>query len=181
MTYTFVKAQGYSVGKSICEEDKLDIARELMKKAEQKNVSLVIAQDTVVADQFSQEANIQVVSSKEIPDDWQGVDIGPETRETINNILQKAKTILWNGPVGVFEIDKFAEGTMAVAKSVSDATRKGAKSVLGGGDTVAAIEKFGISPEAYSHISTGGGASLEFIEGRELPGVAALDEQVAVK
>ncbi|OGI01415.1 MAG: phosphoglycerate kinase [Candidatus Melainabacteria bacterium GWF2_37_15] len=181
MTYTFMRAQGYSVGKSICEEDKLDIAKDLMKKAEQKGVKLVIPVDILIADAFSQDANTKIVSSKEIPDNWEGVDIGPKSRENINEILQEAKTILWNGPVGVFEIDKFAEGTKAVAQSVADATRKGAKSVLGGGDTVAAIEKFGISSESYSHISTGGGASLEFIEGKELPGVAALDEKVAVK
>ncbi len=181
MTYTFVKAQGYSVGKSICEDDKLDIAKDLMKKAEDKGVRLVIAQDSLIADDFSQEANTKVVPSKEIPDNWEGIDIGPETMETLDNIIQEAQTILWNGPVGVFEIEKFAEGTKAVAKSVAEATRKGAKSILGGGDTVAAIEKFGIAPESYSHISTGGGASLEFIEGKELPGVAALNEKVAVK
>lgn len=180
MTYTFVKAQGYSVGKSICEEDKLDIARNLMKKAEEKNVNLIIATDVLVADDFSQSANTKIVSSKEIPDSWEGVDMGPESRERVNAILQEAQTILWNGPVGVFEIDKFEEGTKAISQSVAEATRKGAKSVLGGGDTVAAIEKFGIAPETYSHISTGGGASLEFIEGKELPGVAALDEKVAV-
>ncbi len=177
MTYTFVKAGGYSVGNSICEEDKLDIARALMKKAEDRGVRLVMANDTVIADDFSQNANIRVVSSKKIPDNWEGIDIGPDTIETVDEILREAQTILWNGPVGVFEIDRFAEGTKAVAKSVAKATEKGAKSVLGGGDTVAAIEKFGISPESYSHISTGGGASLEFIEGKELPGVAALDEK----
>lgn len=181
MTYTFVKAQGYSVGNSICEEDKLDVAKDLMKKAEAKNVKLVIPTDNVAADDFSESANSKVVPSNEIPDGWQGLDIGPETREAINAILREAKTILWNGPVGVFEMDKFAEGTRAVANSVAEATEKGAKSVLGGGDTVAAIEKFGIAPETYSHISTGGGASLEFIEGKELPGVAALDEKQAVK
>jgi len=181
MTYTFVKAQGYSVGKSICEDDKLDIAKDLMKKAEDKGVKLVIAKDTLIADDFSQEANTKIVPSKEIPDGWEGVDIGPKTTEMFDDIIQEAQTILWNGPVGVFEIDKFAEGTKAVAKSVAKATRKGAKSVLGGGDTVAAIEKFGIAPESYSHISTGGGASLEFIEGKELPGVAALDEKVNAK
>jgi len=176
MTYTFLKAQGYEVGKSICETDKLDVAKDLMKKAEEKNVQLLISEDVLVADDFSQEANTKVVSAKEIPADMEGIDIGLKTRETIKNTLMNAKTILWNGPVGVFEINKFAEGTKAVAEAVAAATEQGASSVLGGGDTVAAIEKFGISPEAYTHISTGGGASLEFIEGKVLPGVAALDE-----
>lgn len=177
MTYTFVKAQGYSVGKSICEEDKLDVAKDLLKKAQEKNVKLVIAQDVLIADDFSQNANTQVVAANAIPENWEGIDAGPVSRKEFDEIIQNAKTILWNGPVGVFEIDKFAEGTKAVAKSVAEATQKGAKSVLGGGDTVAAIEKFGIAPESYSHISTGGGASLEFIEGKELPGVAALNDK----
>jgi phosphoglycerate kinase len=177
MTYTFLKAQGYSVGKSICEDDKLDVARDLMKKAEEKGVTLFIAEDVVVADDFSQNANIQNVSTKEMPEGWEGIDMGEKSREKASEIITNAKTILWNGPVGVFEIDKFAEGTKAIADAVAKATAKGAVSVLGGGDTVAAIEKFGIATESYSHISTGGGASLEFIEGIELPGVAALDEK----
>jgi phosphoglycerate kinase len=177
MTYTFLKAQGYGIGKSICEDDKLDVARDLMKKAEEKGVTLFIAEDVVVADAFSQDANIQTVSAHEIPDNLEGIDMGPESREQVSNIVMNAKTILWNGPVGVFEIDKFAEGTKAVAEAIAKSTANGAVSVLGGGDTVAAIEKFGIAPESYSHISTGGGASLEFIEGIELPGVAALDEK----
>lgn len=180
MTYTFLKSQGYEIGKSICEDDKLDIARDLMKKAEQKGVRLVIAEDALVADDFSENANTRVVSTKEMPADLEGIDIGTKTREKFRNIILEAKTILWNGPVGVFEIDKFSEGTRAVAQAVADATASGAKSVLGGGDTVAAIEKFGISPDSYSHISTGGGASLEFIEGKELPGVAALDERTVI-
>ncbi len=177
MTYTFLKSQGYEIGKSICEDDKLDVARDLMKKAEEKNVTLAIATDAVVADDFSGSANVKVVSTKEMPADLEGIDIGTETRESFKNIILDAKTILWNGPVGVFEINKFAEGTKAIAQSVAESTKNGAVSVLGGGDTVAAIEKFGISPDSYSHISTGGGASLEFIEGKELPGVAALDEK----
>lgn len=177
MTYTFLKAQGYSVGKSICEDDKLDVARDLMKKAEEKGITLFIAEDVVVADDFSQNANIQNVSTKEMPEGWEGIDMGEKSREKASEIIRNAKTILWNGPVGVFEIDKFAEGTKAIAEAVAKATANGAVSVLGGGDTVAAIEKFGISPESFSHVSTGGGASLEFIEGIELPGVAALDEK----
>jgi phosphoglycerate kinase len=177
MTYTFMKAQGYSIGNSIVEDDKLDVARDLMKKAKEKNVGLVLAKDVVVADQFSNEANIKIVPSTGIPDGWEGVDIGPDTREEIRKVILNAKTILWNGPVGVFEIDKFSGGTRSVAQNIADATKHGAVSVLGGGDTVAAIEKFQIPPESYSHISTGGGASLEFIEGKELPGVAALDDK----
>lgn len=177
MTYTFQKARGYEVGKSICETDKLDIARSLMKMAEDKGVSLVIPADVVVTDEFSEKANTRIVPADEIPEDMEGIDIGLKAREKIDSILAEAKTILWNGPVGVFEINKFSEGTKAVAESVAKATKRGAISVLGGGDTVAAIEKFGIMPDAYSHISTGGGASLEFIEGKELPGVAALDEK----
>ncbi len=177
MTYTFVKAQGYSVGDSICEDDKLETAKELMKKAKDKNVELVISQDVLIADAFSNDANTQVVPSTEIPDNWEGIDMGPAAQEKVKQIVLDAKTILWNGPVGVFEIEKFERGTKAIAESVAKSTKAGASSVLGGGDTVAAIEKFGIPTASYSHISTGGGASLEFIEGKELPGVAALDNK----
>ncbi len=177
MTYTFLKAQGYNVGDSICENDKLELARELMKKAEDKGVQLYISKDIVVADDFSNNANTQIVSTKEIPDGWEGVDMGPESRKIAGEVILNAKTILWNGPVGVFEIDKFEEGTKAIAKSVEEATLKGAVSVLGGGDTVAAVEKFKLPKDHFSHISTGGGASLEFIEGKVLPGVAALDDK----
>ncbi len=176
MTYTFVKSQGYSVGKSIVEDDKLDVAKDLMKKAQEKNVNLVVAQDVVVADDFSENANTKVVDAKAIPEGWEGVDAGVKARADFAKAIEGAKTILWNGPVGVFEIDKFSEGTKAVAKAVMEATKNGAKSVLGGGDTVAAVEKFALPKENFSHISTGGGASLEFIEGKVLPGVAALDE-----
>lgn len=177
MTYTFMKAQGFSVGNSICENDKLDIAKDLMKKAEEKGVKLLISEDVLVCDAFSETANTQIVSAAAIPDGWEGVDAGPKAIENAKEVILKAKTILWNGPVGVFEIDKFSNGTKAIAEAVAEATKLGAKSVLGGGDTVAAIEKFNITPEAYSHISTGGGASLEFIEGKVLPGVAALDDK----
>ena len=175
MTYTFVKAQGGKIGNSIVENDKLETALELIKKAQEKNVRLVIATDVIIADAFSNDANTQIVSANAIPDGWEGVDAGPDTREKIREVVLKAKTILWNGPVGVFEIDKFEGGTKSVAKNVAEATKGGAVSVLGGGDTVSAVEKFKIAPELYSHISTGGGASLEFIEGKELPGVAALN------
>lgn len=177
MTYTFMKAQGYSVGNSICEEDKLDIAKDLMKKAEEKGVKLLISEDVLVSDAFAESANTKIVSATEIPDGWEGVDAGTRAIENAKAVILNAKTILWNGPVGVFEIDKFSNGTKAIAEAVAEATKKGAKSVLGGGDTVAAIEKFQITPESYSHISTGGGASLEFIEGKVLPGVAALDNK----
>jgi len=177
MTYTFMKAQGYEVGNSIVENDKLELAKELMKKAQEKNVKLVFPSDILIADKFGADANTKVVPVTEIPAEWEGLDIGPDSRKAIKDIILNSKTILWNGPVGVFEIDKFAEGTKSVAESVAEATKGGAISVLGGGDTVAAIEKFKIAPESYSHISTGGGASLEFIEGKELPGVAALDNK----
>jgi len=177
MTYTFMKAQGYSIGNSIVENDKLDVAKDLMKKAQEKNVALYVAKDVMVADDFSNNANVKAVLSTEIPDGWEGIDAGPVTREEVKEIVLGSKTILWNGPVGAFEIDKFEEGTKAVALSVAEATKNGAVSVLGGGDTVAAVKKFGISEENYTHISTGGGASLEFIEGKELPGVVALDSK----
>lgn len=178
MTYTFLKAQGLEIGKSICEDDKLELAKELLQKAKDKGVNLVLGTDVLVADAFSADANVKVVASTAIPADLEGIDIGPDTREEFRKVILGAKTILWNGPVGVFEIDKFAEGTKAVAEAVAEATTKhGAVSVLGGGDTVAAIEKFKLPVTSFSHISTGGGASLEFIEGKELPGVAALDEK----
>lgn len=179
MTYTFLKSQGYEVGKSICEDDKLDAARDIKKKAEEKGVTLAIASDAVVTDDFSEKANTKVVPATEIPADLEGIDIGTQTREDFKKIILDAKTILWNGPVGAFEINKFTEGTKSIANSVAEATKSGSISVLGGGDTVAAVEKYGIPTDSYSHISTGGGASLEFIEGKELPGVAALDEKAS--
>jgi len=177
MTYTFMKAQGFSVGDSICENDKLDVATALMEKAKKNNVNLLISEDVLVANAFSETADTQIVLSSAIPDGWEGVDAGPKSIANSKAVILTSKTILWNGPVGVFEIDKFSAGTKAIAEFVAEATKLGAKSVLGGGDTVAAIEKFHIAPEAYSHISTGGGASLEFIEGKVLPGVAALDDK----
>ncbi len=177
MTYTFLKSRGEEIGKSIVEDDKLEVARNLTALAKEKNVGLIISTDVLVADDFSNDANVKFVSAKEIPADWEGLDIGPDSREKIREIVLGAKTILWNGPVGVFEIDKFAEGTKSIAQNVADATKGGAISILGGGDTVAAVEKFKIPADSYSHISTGGGASLEFIEGKELPGVAALNDK----
>lgn len=177
MTYTFKKALGGKIGNSICEDDKLDFALELMKKAEEKGVKLIISNDVIIADDFSNNANTQIAQADNIPDGWEGVDAGPEARKEIAEVVLASKTILWNGPVGVFEIDKFEEGTKAVAMAVLEATKNGATSVLGGGDTVAAVEKFNLDRTGFSHISTGGGASLEFIEGKELPGVAALNDK----
>lgn len=176
MTYTFVKAQGGKIGNSIVEDDKLDFANEILAKAKANNVRLVYAQDVIAADGFSNDANTQITASNAIPDGWEGLDIGPDSREEVRTIILGAKTILWNGPVGVFEMDKFQGGTESIARNVAEATKGGAISVLGGGDTVASVEKFKINPASYSHVSTGGGASLEFIEGKVLPGVAALDE-----
>lgn len=177
MTYTFKKAEGGKIGNSICEDDKLEFARELVKKAEAKGVKLIISNDVVIADDFSNNANTQIAQADNIPDGWEGVDAGPDARKEIAEAVLASKTILWNGPVGVFEIDKFEEGTKAVALAVMEATKNGATSVLGGGDTVAAVEKFNLDRNGFSHISTGGGASLEFIEGKELPGVAALNDK----
>ena len=161
MTYTFKKAMGGHVGNSICEEDKLDLALEIMKLAEEKGVNLVLATDTVAADAFDNGANTQIVSSMEIPDGWEGLDIGPESIASFSKIIEQSKTILWNGPVGVFEMPKFAVGTKAIADAI------------GGGDSVAAINQFGLA-DKVSYVSTGGGALLEYIEGKELPGITAI-------
>lgn len=178
MTYTFKKAEGGKIGNSICEDDKLDFANELVKKAAAKGVNLIIAKDVLIADDFSNDANVKYCASDAIPDGWEGVDAGPEAIKEITDVVLNSKTILWNGPVGAFETDKFEKGTKAVAEAVAKATtEKGATSVLGGGDTVAAVEKFNLDRNSFSHISTGGGASLEFIEGKTLPGVAALDDK----
>lgn len=176
MIFTFLKAQGYSIGNSLCEDDKMELAKELMAKAEAKGVKMILSKDVVVADAFDANANTKVVSISEIPDGWMGLDIGPESIAENKEVILGAKTILWNGPMGVFEMEKFEAGTKQAALDVIEATKNGAKSVLGGGDTVAAVEKFQMDRDAFSHISTGGGASLEFIEGKVLPGVAALDD-----
>ncbi|WP_303178896.1 phosphoglycerate kinase [uncultured Butyricimonas sp.] len=173
MTYTFKKALGGHIGTSICEDDKLDLALEIMKIAKEKGVNLVLATDTVAGDAFSNDANTQLVSSMEIPDGWEGLDIGPETIATFSKIIEKSKTILWNGPVGVFEMPKFAVGTKAIADAIVKATAKGAFTLIGGGDSVAAINQFGLA-DKVSYVSTGGGALLEYIEGKELPGITAI-------
>ena len=175
MTYTFSKAQGGKIGKSLCEDDKLDVALDVMTKAKEKGVNLVLATDCVVADDFSNDANTQICDVKNIPDTWEGLDIGPDSRISFANAIKSAKTILWNGPAGVFELDKFAVGSHAVADAIAEATSNGAFSLIGGGDSVACINKFGLA-DKVSYISTGGGALLEAIEGKELPGVAAIEK-----
>ncbi|MCI6823532.1 MAG: phosphoglycerate kinase [Bacteroidales bacterium] len=173
MTYTFAKAQGGHVGLSICEDDKLDLALDIIKKAKEKGVNLVLGVDCVAADSFSNDANTQVVPAGEIPEGWEGLDAGPKTRELFAEAIEGAKTILWNGPAGVFEFDNFTGGSRAIAEAIAKATANGAFSLIGGGDSVACINKFGMA-DKVSYISTGGGALLEAIEGKVLPGIAAI-------
>ena len=173
MTYTFAKAQGGHVGLSICEDDKLDLALDIIAKAKAKGVKLVLGVDCIAADSFSNEANTQVVPSGEIPEGWEGLDAGPETRKLFADAIEGAKTILWNGPAGVFEFDNFTGGSRAIADAIAKATAEGAFSLIGGGDSVACINKFGMDDQV-SYISTGGGALLEAIEGKILPGIAAI-------
>lgn len=173
MTYTFAKAQGGKIGNSICEDDKLDVALDVMKKAKENGVNLVLGTDCIAADAFSNDANTQVCPSDNIPDGWEGLDAGPETRKAFADAIKDAKTILWNGPAGVFEFDNFIGGSKAIADAIAEATANGAFSLIGGGDSVACINKFGMA-DKVSYISTGGGALLEAIEGKVLPGVAAI-------
>ena len=173
MTYTFKKALGGHIGKSICEDDKLDLALEIIKLAKEKGVNLILATDTVAADAFDNNAKTQIVSSMEIPDGWQGLDVGPESIAAFTKVIEESKTILWNGPVGVFEMPTFAVGTKAIADAIVKATANGAFSLIGGGDSVAAINQFGLA-DKVSYVSTGGGALLEYIEGKELPGITAI-------
>lgn len=173
MTYTFAKAQGGKIGLSICEDDKLDLALDIMKKAQEKGVNLVLGTDCIAGDKFSNDANTQVVSAMDIPEGWEGMDAGPDTRESFANVIRTAKTILWNGPAGVFEFDNFAGGSKAIAEAIVEATENGAFSLVGGGDSVACVNKFGLA-DKVSYVSTGGGALLEAIEGKVLPGVAAI-------
>ena len=173
MTYTFAAAKGGKVGKSICETDKFDLALDIIKKAEEKGVNLVLGTDCIAADDFSNDANTMVVSCMDVPAEWEGVDAGPVTREMFADAIRDAKTILWNGPAGVFEFDNFAGGSRAIADAIVEATEKGAFSLVGGGDSVACINKFGLA-DKVSYVSTGGGALLEAIEGKELPGIAAI-------
>ena len=173
MTYTFARAKGGHVGSSICEEDKLDLALDIIAQAKAKGVNLVLGVDCVAGDAFSNDANTQVVPANAIPDGWEGMDAGPKTRELFTNAIEGSKTILWNGPAGVFEFDNFTAGSRAVAEAIAKATKEGAFSLIGGGDSVACINKFGMVDQV-SYISTGGGALLEAIEGKTLPGVAAI-------
>ena len=173
MTYTFKAALGGHVGSSICEADKLDLALDIMRIAKEKGVNLVLSDQAVIADGFSNDANTKLADPMNIPDGWEGLDIGPETRERFAKVIEESKTILWNGPVGVFEMPKFAEGTRAIAEAIVKATEKGAFSLIGGGDSVAAINQFGLA-DKVSYVSTGGGALLEYIEGKELPGITAI-------
>lgn len=175
MIFTFYKARGLSVGKSLVEEDKLELARSLEAKAQERGVTLLLPTDVVVADNFAADANAQTVSIDAIPDGWMGLDIGPDSVKAFQEALADCKTVIWNGPMGVFEFDKFAAGTEAIARTLGDLTQKGATTIIGGGDSVAAVEKVGLATQ-MSHISTGGGASLELLEGKVLPGIAALDD-----
>lgn len=175
MTYTFAKAQGGKIGNSICEDDKLDVALDVIKKAKENGVNLVLGTDCIAADKFANDANTQVCPANDIPDGWEGLDAGPETRKAFADAIKGAKTILWNGPAGVFEFDNFIGGSKAIADAIAEATANGAFSLIGGGDSVACINKFGMA-DKVSYISTGGGALLEAIEGKVLPGVAAINE-----
>ena len=174
MTYTFSKALGGKIGMSICEDDKLDVALDVIKKAKENGVNLVLGTDSVCGDAFKNDCNTQVCPSGAIPEGWEGMDAGPETRKLFANAIKGAKTILWNGPAGVFEFDNFAGGSKAIAEAIAEATKEGAFSLIGGGDSVACINKFGLADQV-SYISTGGGALLEAIEGKVLPGVAAIE------
>lgn len=173
MTYTFAKAQGGHIGKSICEDDKLDVALDVIKKAKENGVNLVLGTDCIAGDDFSNDCNTQVCPANAIPEGWEGLDAGPETRKAFAAAIEDAKTILWNGPAGVFEFDNFAGGSKAIAEAIAKATTNGAFSLIGGGDSVACINKFGMA-DKVSYISTGGGALLEAIEGKVLPGIAAI-------
>ncbi|KKB73483.1 MULTISPECIES: phosphoglycerate kinase [Bacillus] len=174
LAYTFVKALGHEVGKSLLEEDKIDLAKSFMDRAKEKGVNFYMPKDVLVADDFSNDANTKIVPISEIPSDWEALDIGTETQKTYADVIKNSKLVVWNGPMGVFELDAFAKGTKAVAEALAEA--KDTYSVIGGGDSAAAVEKFGLA-DKMSHISTGGGASLEFMEGKELPGVKALNDK----
>lgn len=175
MIFTFLKARGLSVGNSLVEEDKLELAKSLEAKAKEKGVEFLLPTDVVVADKFAADANTQTVSVENIPDGWMGLDIGPDSVKTFQAALADCKSVIWNGPMGVFEMEKFAAGTNAIAETLAELTPKGTSTIIGGGDSVAAVEQAGLADQ-MSHISTGGGASLELLEGKVLPGIAALDD-----
>ncbi|HVW15766.1 MAG TPA: phosphoglycerate kinase [Mucilaginibacter sp.] len=174
MAYTFAKAQGGKIGKSLVEEDKLDLANAILKKAKEKNINLLLPTDSIIADNFSNDANTDTAQNDNIKDGWMGLDIGPDSIKAFSKIVEASKTILWNGPMGVFEMSKFEQGTKAIAEAVVKATENGAFSLIGGGDSAAAVAKFGLTNEV-SYVSTGGGALLEYMEGKELPGVKAIN------
>ncbi|MFY7900766.1 MAG: phosphoglycerate kinase [Chitinophagaceae bacterium] len=175
MAYTFMKAQGGQIGKSLCEEDRLETAVQLLKKAAEKGVNIHLPSDSTIADNFAADANTSTAPSNQIPDGWMGLDIGPNACEQFVNVIHRSKTILWNGPMGVFEMQKFQHGTKSVAVAIAEATAKGAFSLVGGGDSVAAVNQFGFA-DKVSYVSTGGGAMLEYFEGKSLPGIAAIKE-----
>jgi phosphoglycerate kinase len=173
MTYTFIKAKGGKIGKSLCEEDKLDLALKILEKAKEKNVQIYLPVDSLNGDKFENEANTKITSADAVDDGWMGLDIGEKTIKEFSEVIEKSKTILWNGPMGVFEMEKFSKGTTAIAKAIASATEKGAYSLIGGGDSVAAINKNGLA-DKVSYVSTGGGAMLEYMEGKKLPGIVAI-------
>ena len=173
MTFTFVKAMGGKIGDSICEDDKLELALEILKKAKEKGVQIHLPVDVVAANAFSNDAETQIIDVTAIPDGWQGLDAGPKTLELFKKVLLDSKTILWNGPIGVFEMEKFAHGTISLGEYIAESTKNGAFSLVGGGDSVAAVKQFGLESK-MSYVSTGGGAMLEMLEGRTLPGIAAI-------
>jgi phosphoglycerate kinase len=176
MAYTFLKAQGKEIGSSLCEEDKLDLANDILSKAKQQNVQFLLPVDSVVADKFSEDADTKIVSNDHIEKGWMGLDIGPESIKIFSKAILESKTILWNGPMGVFEMKKFQSGTKAIAEAIAKATENGAYSLVGGGDSVAAINEFDLA-DKVSYVSTGGGALLEYFEGKELPGIKAIREK----
>lgn len=173
MTYTFIKAQGGDIGNSLVEEDKLELALDILKACDEQDVNIYLPFDNVIADSFSNDANTKITSVYEIPDGWMGMDVGPETNRLFADVIKDSKTILWNGPLGVFEMSNFAKGTVALGNAIAEATKKGAFSLVGGGDSVAFVKQFGYD-DKVSYVSTGGGAMLESLEGKELPGVAAV-------
>jgi len=175
MTYTFIKAQGGKIGDSICEDDKMDLAMEILKQAKEKNVQVHLPVDVLAANEFSNDAETQIVNVDDIPDGWQGLDCGPRSKHIFHDVVMQSKTILWNGPLGVFEMENFADGTIELGNSIAEATKNGAFSLVGGGDSVAAVKQFGFQ-DKVSYVSTGGGAMLESLEGKTLPGIAAILE-----
>lgn len=175
MTYTFLKAQGKEIGASLCEEDKLDVAKEILEKAAKKNMQILLPVDSVIADKFAADAQTKLVDNDQIPSGWMGLDIGEKAIAEFSKVILASKTILWNGPMGVFEMKPFQKGTKSIAEAVAQATKAGAFSLVGGGDSVAAINQFGMEKEV-SYVSTGGGAMLEYFEGKELPGIAAINQ-----